>query len=257
MNIACWNCHNLNSHPNQKIRENRCNYRSYLQSRIKAGLKMELDVIFLSEVEENYKNSPLASADLTEFVPCKELDEGWNLMSSGILLYHTPAVSLDDSYKLILPVSDAAKANPDWQYGFAVKTTLKKGNESVDAVFFWNTKRKNTPSHGYGATFNFLLDRLLKLNFFDGKSWLIAGDFNLSYSEVDSRCRQKIRNGYTLQGQTNTYFRSFKDQNYCSDLDHLVSSSDTAEMISIKGLNPDDFVGKGLSDHLPIIFRTR
>ena len=251
MNIACWNCHNLNSHPNQKNKVNRCNYLSYLQEKIKnEGPKEDLDVIFLSEVEDKFD----VSSDLTEFVPCKRLDDSWNL-TSGILLYHDSKVSLDPYEHL--PVPNADEEDPGSEYGFAIKTTLKKNNESVDAVFFWNTKRKKSPSHGPGATFNCLLDRLMESNFFAAKSWFIAGDFNLSYGEIDSRCRQKIRNGYTLQGQTNTYFRSFKNHNYCSDLDHLVSSSGTAEMISINGLSQSDFVGKGLSDHLPIIFKTR
>lgn len=257
MNIACWNCHNLNSNPNQKNRVNCSNYLGDLQTKFYEGTKEYLDVIFLSEVEDKFDD---VSSDLTKFVPCSRLDQGWAWMSSGILLYHTRDVSLDplgDPIEQILLIPRKKDSDPDSKYGFAIKANLKKGNESVDAVFFWNTKRKNAPSHGPVATFNLLLDRLMESNFFAAKSWFIAGDFNLTYDEVDSRCRKKIRNGYSLQGRTNTYFRSFRNQNYCSDLDHLVSSSGTAEMISFNGLSQSDFVGKGHSDHLPIIFKTR
>ena len=244
MIITSWNCHNLNASSKKEKPENRWNYRKILQNAIGAIP----DVAFFCEVERE--------KDDFCFHECRELDKDWKDLTSGISLQIGPDVTiLEDN--LLLP-SDGSE-----EYGMAWRVKAAKKNEEQEIVFFWNLKMKYVKGktiHGYPTIWKHLTEILSRDEKYWDSSAIIMGDFNLTGEEVQKKL-DTLNTSMKIQWNEPSHFRSFPINDLASGrpLDHFICRDGLAEcMKKVMFRNYGrDFIGKKLSDHLPLIIQTR
>lgn len=250
MIITSWNCHNLNSGSKEEIRKNRQNYRKILKN----AIGVIPDVAFFCEVErekEDYR-----------FHKCLELDNDWKGLTSGISLQLGPDVTMIEEY-LMLP------ANGSEEYGMAWRVKAAKKSEVQDIVFFWNLKRKYVKKneneekkiiHGYPAIWKRLTEILNRDEKFWNSGAIIMGDFNLTGEEVQ-KALNPLNSPMKIQWNKPSHFQSFPINDLASGrpLDHFICRDGQAECLEAIIFKDDgrNFVGKNLSDHLPLIIQTR
>lgn len=246
MIITSWNCHNLNTRCKVENRRNRKDYLAILKTAIGAVP----DVAFFCEIEPE-------PGDVS-FHACSEFDSDWDL-SSGISLKVGPGVKVGKKdIQLLLPSGISR------EYGMALWVEVSKDKENQEIVFFWNLKRKYVKGkkktiHGYPATWEQLVRTLGGL---EGDFWnssaIIMGDFNLTGEEI-RRKMEGLNTPMKVQLDRVTHFPEFPvtDPSAGRPLDHYICRDGKA--VCLENIMFDKlgvFVGKGLSDHLPVIIRT-
>lgn len=257
MKIASWNCNNLNSGVRNKaeIRKNRIDYLNLLRKKIQ-----DLDVIFLAEVESDFPETSLdRDFSFHFFLPCVELDPGWQL-TSGIFLAAAKHIRVL-KHEVLLPGKETESA-----YGLALRTVLKdsRNHAELDMVSFWNLKRTHAkPAPDYQQILDLLMRKLTDAGFFtSGIPHLVIGDFNRSQDDI----RKQIPDTETVLVSDPTLFpnkdpysthRSSPDHIICSregKIKFLAADGNTADTFeqSLGVSAKSDFVRTGISDHLPL-----
>ena len=261
MKIASWNCNNLEGRRdnNENIKTNRIDYLNLLREKVP-----DLDVIFLMEVESDFYETALDhDFSFHFFLPCVELDPGWQV-TSGIFLAVAKHIRVL-KHEVLLPGKGIESA-----YGLALRTVLKdsRNQKELDLVSFWNLQRTcSKPNPYYEEILDFLLRKLTDAGVFNsGIPHLIIGDFNRTPDVV----RKLIPDTETVLVTEETFFKKKNPDENGSSLDHIICRK--ADSDSIRFLGKDGqpvnsfkeslgfterhtFVKKEpekISDHLPL-----